>query len=215
MSNKRILIVSLILIMGIVCLNLLPKSREIPIKKTLETFPKKIGNWTFSEQIFFSDKVTALLGVDDYIQFEYLSPDKKKIDLYISYFDSQKEGKGFHSPKNCMPGAGWNVVQCGAEQLEIHHSKPKAIEINKMIIQRGAEQAIVFYWFQSRGRFIRSEYMQKIYLVLDSILKRRTDGSFVRIMMPTKKVAEEQEMEKLREFAEQVIYILKGYLPGS
>ncbi|MGA1841308.1 MAG: exosortase C-terminal domain/associated protein EpsI [bacterium] len=213
-SNKRVLIISIILIIGIIFFHLLPESKVIPIKKPLETFPRKIGNWTFSEQIIFSDTVTSLLGVDDYIQFEYISPDKKKIDLYVSYFNSQKEGKGFHSPKNCMPGAGWNVVKCEPEQFNIHQSKPVTIDINKMIILKGAEQAIVFYWFQSRGRFIRSEYMQKIYLVLDSILKRRTDGSFVRIMTSVEKGQEEQEMENLREFTEQVIYILKGYLPG-
>ena len=212
-SNKRIFIVSIILIIGIIFFNLLPESRVIPIKKPLETFPRKIGNWTFSEQVIFSDIVTNLLGVDDYIQFEYMSPYKKKIDLYVSYFNSQKEGKGFHSPKNCMPGAGWNVVSCEPEQLKIHHSKPITIKINKMIIQKGSEQAIVFYWFQSRGRFIRSEYMQKIYMVLDSILRCRTDGSFVRIMTPVEKGKEELEMEKLRDFTEQVICILKGYLP--
>jgi EpsI family protein len=215
LSNKRILVVAIILITGIIFLNLSPDSKVIPIKKPLETFPKEINDWTYNEQVIFSDKIAALLGVDDYIQFKYISPDKKKIDLYVSYFSSQKEGKGFHSPRNCMPGAGWDVVRCEPTQLVIHHSKPVTIEINKMIMQKGAERAMVFYWFQSRGRFIRSEYMQKIYLVLDSILKRRTDGSFVRIMMPMEKGDKEQEIENLKEFAEQVIYILKEYLPGA
>lgn len=201
---------------GIILLNLLPNSRVIPIKKPLEFFPRKIGNWSFCERVIFSDNVSTLLGVDDYIQFKYISPENKKIDLYVSYFSSQKEGKGFHSPKNCMPGAGWDIVRCEPTKLRIDHSKPITIEINKMIIQKGSEQAIVFYWFQSRGRFISSEYMQKIYLVLDSILKHRTDGSFVRIMTSIDSGEMEQEaVDSLLEFTEQVICFLREYIPDA
>ena len=56
--------------------------------------------------------------------------------------------------------------------------------------------------------------MQKIYLVLDSVLKHRTDGSFVRVMMPIEKDGMEQEIDHLKEFSEEVIYLLREYLPG-
>ncbi|MGA1863743.1 MAG: exosortase C-terminal domain/associated protein EpsI [bacterium] len=216
LSNRRILVVSIILIIGTILLNLLPNSRVIPIKKPLESFPRKIGDWAFSERVIFSDKISNFLGVDDYIEFKYMSPENKKIDLYVSYFSRQKEGKGFHSPKNCMPGSGWDIVQSEPVKLRISHSKPITIEINKMLIQKGSERAIVFYWFQSRGRFIRSEYMQKIYLVLDSILKHRTDGSFVRLMtFIGKGEMGQKEMDYLKEFTEQVIHILKEYIPDA
>ncbi|MCK4486905.1 MAG: EpsI family protein, partial [Desulfobacterales bacterium] len=87
--------------------------------------------------------------------------------------------------------------------------------INNMILQKGADRQVVLYWYQCRGRYIRSEYMEKIYQVLDSILKRRTDGSFIRIMASASKGNTEETTPYLKEFAEQVIPVLNDFLPGS
>ena len=95
LSNKRVLIVSSILITGIILLNLLPNSRSIPIKKPLESFPRRIGNWVFSEQVIFSDKIVNFLGVDDYIQFKYFSPE---------YLTEWRDGETNQVYKNVLIG---------------------------------------------------------------------------------------------------------------
>jgi hypothetical protein len=40
----------------------------------------------------------------------------------------------------------------------------------------------MIYWYQGRGRIVASEYQDKVYTVLDSVLRRRSDGAMVRIM---------------------------------
>ena len=37
------------------------------------------------------------------------------------------------------------------------------------------------YWYQGRGRAVASEYWGKIYTVVDSVRRRRSDGAMVRI----------------------------------
>lgn len=54
------------------------------------------------------------------------------------------------------------------------------------------------------GRIISSEYMQKIYLVVDSIFKRRTDGSFVRLISPVHNGNLEATTQKMKAFAHEL-----------
>jgi len=111
-----------------------------------------------------------------------------------------------------MPGAGWNIVQTSIEELNVD-SNPEKVKMIQLILQKGVQKQIVLYWFQSRGRYISSEYMQKIYMVIDSIRKRRTDGSFVRLIAPVIH-NEEETLENLKAFANLLIPKLQEYLPS-
>ena len=214
LSNTRVAIISVVLTAAIIFLSFLDKGMSVPIKRPLEAFPREIGKWSFVNSTSLPQKVEEKLGVDTYLEYDYISPAGQVVNLYVSYFSSM-EGKRFHSPRNCMPGAGWDVASLEPLALEIHHSQSMPIEINNMILQKGADRQVVLYWYQCRGRYIRSEYMEKIYQVLDSILKRRTDGSFIRIMASASKGNTEETTPYLKEFAEQVIPVLNDFLPGS
>ena len=217
LSNTRITIISILLaVAAIVSYCYVGKIFEVPIKKPLSTFPAQIGNWKWTNQTPLSDKVRKVLGVDDYIQYDYVSADGVPVNLYVSYFSRVGSGgKGYHSPKNCMPGGGWNVIHSELLKLTVSHSRPVAVEINKMVMQKGAEKEVVFYWYQCRGRIINSEYMDKIYLVLDSMFKRRSDGAFIRITAPVQDGQETKTVEYLKDFTKQVIPVLEEYLLGA
>ncbi len=190
------------------------KSEAVPAKKELSTFPKAINTWAGTET-FFSDKVYDVLGVDDSTLINYRSPGGKSLQLYIGYYQSQREGDLIHSPKNCLPGSGWSITRTTSESLTIPEEKPRHIDIIKLIMEKDNNRQVVLYWFQSRGRFIASEYFQKIYMVWDSITKNRTDEAFVRLIAPVGSRGEEYTTEYLKEFAEQIIPILEEYLPGE
>ncbi len=75
------------------------------------------------------------------------------------------------------------------------------------------QKQIVLYWFQSGGRIIASEYMQKIWMVTDSITRHRTDGSFIRLTAPV--VNDEQaSLNQLKEFIRHLMPILQEYIPS-
>ena len=99
-------------------------------------------------------------------------------------------------------------------KLIIPNNNPEKIEAIRFILEKGKQRQVVLYWFQSRGRFISSEYMQKIYLVFDSITRQRTDGSFVRLIAPVKDGDNEKTLYDLKEFAGFIIPILQEYIPS-
>ncbi len=217
LSNARVTIISILLaISAVISYCYVGKVVVMPIRKPLSTFPTVIGTWKCVSRNPLGDEVREKLGVDDYVQYDYVSEDGVPVNLYVSYFERTGSGeKGYHSPKNCMPGSGWNVIHSEPLKLTVSHSRPVAVEINKMVMQKGAEKEIVFYWYQCRGRIIHSEYMEKIYLVLDSMLKSRSDGAFIRIMAPVESGREAKTAEYLKDFTKQAITALEEHLPGA
>ena len=190
------------------------KSENVPPKKDLSTFPKTIGSWTGTEG-FFDDQVYNALGVDDSTLISYRSSEGKSVNLYVGYYQSQREGDLIHSPKHCLPGAGWLITRTSIETLTVPGSPSRDIDVIKLLMEKDTAKQVVLYWFHARGRFIASEYMQKIYMVWDSMTKNRTDEAFVRLIAPVNIGGETFTTDYLKQFAEQIIPVLETYLPGK
>ena len=208
----RSIIVSLLMVSTGFYIFSMSHGEAVPLRKTFSSFPKKINEWIGREESF-DEEIYKILGVDDSILISYHSPDGKNVQLYTGYYHSQREGDIIHSPKNCMPGSGWNITDTSFENLTVSAATPPKIRVIKLILEKGISKQVVLYWFQSRGRFISSEYWQKIYLVWDAILKNRTDGSFVRLIAPVQNGDVELTTGYLKLFAENMIPILGEYLP--
>lgn len=211
-SIKRAILLSLFMISTFIYLWFMGHGENISAKKQFSTFPKQIGAWIGNES-FFEQKIYDKLGVDDSVLISYRNHDNREVQLYVGYYTSQREGDLIHSPKNCMPGSGWNITNTSLEEIIIHDNKTKKIKAIKLILEKGINKQIVLYWFQSRGRFIASEYWQKIYLVWDAIFKNRTDGSFVRLIALVNDKGVESTTDHLKSFAATVIPILNEYIP--
>ena len=53
-------------------------------------------------------EVQELLKADDTLSREYDGP-QGLVDLWVAFFRSQRAGVSPHSPKVCLPGAGWTA----------------------------------------------------------------------------------------------------------
>ena len=214
MSWKRTLIASALMIGTAVFVNFLSNSgKDVYALKPLSTFPKQFGDWRGVEQRF-DDEIYTVLGVDDSFLATYVNPQGRQVQLYIGFYKSQREGDIIHSPKNCMPGSGWNIVKTSFEELDINQAPFKKVKVIEFKLKNGLDEQMVLYWYQSRGRVISSEYLQKIYLVYDSITRNRTDGSFIRLIAPVHKDNEDLTNRFLKDFAQMIFPTLTEYLPS-
>jgi EpsI family protein len=82
-----------------------------------------------------------------------------------------------HSPAACLPGNGWRIAESS-----IIAFKGSKVRANRLQIVNGDQKALVYYWFNQRGRIIQSEWMVKWHLFFDSVRAGRSDGAMVRIM---------------------------------
>ncbi|CAN5700355.1 hypothetical protein BH24ACI2_BH24ACI2_15430 [soil metagenome] len=143
--------------------------------------PEKLGDWRQKgDEIRFSEQTESVLKTSDYTMREYTLPDGRLANVYVGYYASQRTGATYHSPQNCLPGAGWIMKQ--PETVEIKLPSGKTFRANRYRIENGIYDEIMIYWYQGRGRFEASEYQDKINTVWESIFRRRSDGAMVRVM---------------------------------
>ena len=202
---------------------LLSLSQAEPLisRKSFVEFPLTIGDRWQGKELGMDPKVLEVLKLNDYMMRVYIPQELIKggenpkglapVYLYVGYYQSQRTGATYHSPKNCLPGAGWQFVD--SEQVPVMLARGDAPVINKVVIQKGLDKQVILYWYQDRGRIIASEYWAKGFLVWDSMTKKRTDGSLVRISVPVVGKSEEQAFAEGFEFLRDVFPLLGQYLP--
>jgi EpsI family protein len=216
--------VSILLFAGALYLGSAVKSESVPIRSPLSELPSQINQWEEESANEFDQNTLAALGVDDYINRIYRSPEQKRISLYIGYYVSQRQGDTIHSPLNCLPGSGWNptakdtlsvAVRSGSNS-DLIENLAGNIQIRKITIQKGLDKQIVLYWYQSHGRVIASEYWGKIYTVIDAIRTNRTDAALVRVIGSVQGMEPDGEKKAEQDAVDFVtgLYPLLGrYLP--
>ncbi len=211
MNIKHTITACAIMALTLVLHNYVSQAEAVHSTTPLSTFPTQIGEWKGNTDRF-DDKIYEVLGVDDSFLANYFGPDNRLIQLYVGFYGSQREGDIIHSPRNCMPGGGWNITRTTDKTLDIGDGGKATVR--QLLLEKGKQKQIVLYWFQSRGRIIASEYNQKIYLVLDAIFRNRTDGSFVRLITPVVDDDEETAAAAIERFGERLIPLLSNYIPS-
>jgi len=190
------------------------RNREeiLPARSSLDTFPRTLGAWQGSD-IPMGKEVLEVLGPGDFLLRDYVSVSQNaSANLYVAFFPSQRTGDTIHSPKNCLPGAGWTPIE--PARLWITAPGGNKLEVNRYLVAKGSDQAMVLYWYQAHGHVTPSEYWAKYYLVADAIRMNRFDGAMVRVVTNVQRseTIEDAENRAVR-FAQQVIPLLDSYIP--
>jgi EpsI family protein len=179
----------------------------------LSSFPEHLGPWSGTDIPLDKDTLDVL-GPGDFLVRGYQNPngDLRYVDLFIAYFPSQRSGDTIHSPKHCLPGAGWSPEKNDRVMLAFPGHVP--FPVNRYVISKAGARKLVLYWYWAHDRGVASEYWAKYYLVKDAMQMNRSDGALVRItidMFPGE-TAEAAE-RRLSPFTADVTPLLDNYIP--
>ena len=160
------------------------RAETTPPVAPLVLFPSVIGEWLIFRDFPLDPEVLDVLKADDTLNRFYVNQNTKQLaGLYIAYFRTQRYGQAPHSPKNCLPGSGWEPVK--EDFLTVRVPGWEApITVNRYVVQHGDDKSVTLYWYQSHNRVIATEYAAKFWAVADSIRYRRSDTALVRVMVP-------------------------------
>jgi EpsI family protein len=184
-----------------------------PPRLPLNTFPTQLDSWTGTDVAIEKD-VLEVLGPGDFLlrSYQNKATPQPEVDLFIAYFPTQRAGDTIHSPKNCLPGAGWSPVESTRISLSVPGHGP--FPANRYIIARGDSRLLVLYWYWAHDRGVASEYWAKFYLVADSMRLNRSDGALVRITTPMYPgESAEAAQQRVFPFAANVVPTLDNYIP--
>jgi EpsI family protein len=190
------------------------RQQTVPLAQPLPAVvPAEIAGFV-GEDIEVSAEEQRVAGMSEYLMRVYRSHEMDALpaewSLYVGYYESQTSGKTIHSPKNCLPGAGWEPLTSG---LAVVPLAAGAVEVNRYLLQRGEHRALVLYWYQGRGRVEPNEYMVKFDLLRDAALSGRTEEALVRIIVPVTS-SEEDALEFAVQRAADVIPKIDRALPA-
>lgn len=205
----------MVLLLAATALFLHARSRNefLPAREPMASFPWQLGDWTGSNVEIPTD-VRSVLGPGDFLLRVYRDSalTQPPVDLFFAYFPSQRAGDTIHSPKNCLPGAGWSPVESGRITISFPGHAP--FPANRYVIAKGTDRELVIYWYWAHNRGLASEYWAKFYLVADSIRLNRSDGSLIRVTTP---LARGEDIggaqQRLLSFAANVVPVLNQYVP--
>lgn len=208
-QTTRLTITAALLVGTIILMHNISHGEVIVPRHPLSNIPYKVGEWSGREAPL-SDSIVQAVGVSDYTNRWYSNDTAGPVQFYVGYYGSQKTGDTMHSPKNCIPGSGWEPIQ--AELATIPVANGRQIVVNEYVIERDQVKQMVFYWYQGRGRVIASEYSGKFWMVADAISRHRTDGALVRLITPMND-GEASARSRLIRFTECIFPGLDNTLP--
>ncbi len=215
--------VLVILLLAVVPARALPKRIEIrPARTDFTEFPLQMGAWR-GQRGHLEAVYLDTLKLDDYILADFVQAGSAQaaasgaapVNLYVAYYASQRTGESAHSPRSCLPGGGWRILELTEREVAGVTNNGVPLRVNRAIVQQGAARQLVYYWFQERGRDITSEYLVKWYLLRDALLRNRSDGALVRLITPLQGNEPAAAADsRLAQFSSSVLPALRDYLPN-
>jgi EpsI family protein len=185
-----------------------------PESKPLELFTSDLGAWHLAQVGQIDKETAAMLNADDTLTRSYSNPAySSPAAFYVAYFKTQRTGQSPHSPKNCLPGSGWEPLSEGTIDVPVAVA-PGTINVNRYVVAHGDNASVVLYWYQTRKRVIASDYSAKIWLVLDSIRYHRSDTALVRVIVPVANGNDRQATDIAVDFVKAMFPQLQAYLPS-
>jgi EpsI family protein len=211
-SYWRFLVTVIVLAGTALLLHARNNAEIIPARAPLSSFPKTLGAWT-STDIAMTKDVLDVLGPGDFLLRDYQQPNiSSDVTLFVAYFPSQRAGDTIHSPKNCLPGAGWTQIQ--SDRIKVALPRQAAFPANRYLIAQGEDRQLVLYWYWAHSRAVASEYSAKFYLVADSIRMRRSDGSLIRVTTPLARgETVDSAQARLLSLAGNIVPLINDYVP--
>jgi EpsI family protein len=184
LRGRSVVILSIVLILQASLFYAVAQRPEnAPEIASLSTFPQSIGGFNEFKVLDIDQDTRDLLKADDLLSRGYTDPTNTRgVQLFVAYFKTQRYGQSPHSPKNCLPGSGWEPISTDRPTIEIPGVGP--IVVNRYVVERGDAKSVTLYWYQSHNRVIASEYAAKLWLVADALRYHRSDTSLVRVTAP-------------------------------
>jgi EpsI family protein len=177
-------------------------------------FPRSIGGWNAREVPLDPDVVRSLKATDYYMGDFTEAGQRSPVNLFVAYYDALSKGAAIHSPRVCLPAAGWEFASLEERKFnELQPGVPGAF--NRVVVENGRQRILMYYWYRQRERQTANEFWMKIYLLWDSLRIGRSDGAIVRLYTSVEAGPRGMEAadERIRAFARTALPTLDGYFP--
>lgn len=211
-TSSRAMALSALLVAQAITYFAIPKQEYVPDARPLTSLVNEIGSWAKVSEAKPDAETQEFLKADDAMTRVYRDTSGKEVSMFVAFFRTQRAGVQPHSPKVCLPGAGWTPEQDGYKDVSIP-GRAEPITVNRYIVSRGENRSVVYYWYQTPHRVIANEFVAKFYLVWDSLRFKRSDTSLVRVIAPVGGDSVEKADQRATAFIQAAFDPVRNHLP--
>jgi len=213
-SKYARIVTAVLILQGVVFYGVALRAENTPVVAPLEGFPTNVAGWQMYRDVKIEQETLDVLKADDTLNRVYVNPTRDASTfLFIAFFKTQRYGQSPHSPKNCLPGNGYEPIESGVMTVAIP-GRAEPIQVNRYVTARGDEKSVTLYWYQSHDRIIAGEFSARVWLIADSIRFHRSDTSLVKIVVPVRDGDADAATRTAVDFMKAVFPPLAHQLPA-
>jgi EpsI family protein len=202
-----------VILLGLSLLGVFSIAVRPPLKVTnvrLDQIPLQMESLVATE-LHFEDSIYSALNADGNIFRNYVESDGNVINLYIGYYGTAKGGRAEHLPQYCFTGQGWSIEKWDFVTFDVPGSD--AARVNRMIVNKGAERQLVYFWFQSESTVMSTGWEQNWYKFHHRLQHGRNDGTLVRVAVGVPTGKEQEVEDRAQRFSKIVMPLISQFWP--
>jgi EpsI family protein len=201
-SKRKLMALGLVLALQAAMLYGMRVNEVIPAPPQFPSIPQKMGNWEMMGEEELDQATQALLRPDVSVSRTYKNTSlNAAVSMFAGYFKTtQANAPTPHSPKICLPGAGWRGVY--AKELTLPTKSQDVLSLNEYLLEKGKDKILVYYWYQNSERTWSDELMAKIYILPDLLQHKRTEVALLRVIIKVQNDNLEKAISEARDFVE-------------
>ncbi|MGC3973456.1 MAG: exosortase W [Nitrospira sp.] len=174
------------------------------LKKDLATFPGVIGDWATDHQPN-NDSRIGLAAADESLTRTYRASDGRRVNLYVSYTKSQRQGKEL---------VGMETAPLHTEALATTlRVGEDSVPANRTFLAQRRRPAPAVFWYHINGMGYADRSLAKLATIKQAFLRGRTDGALVLVSAEPRSGGNDEPWKAQEEFAAAVFPLMRDYLP--
>ncbi len=179
----------------------------VQLKTSLNLLPAVIGEW--QDKGTSSDVPSpSLSGADSELTRIYRNTSGSEIQLRVSYFESQRQGKKIVSYE-------LRSLYENSKELMIPESSHHAVAVNKTVLKDKRMESLILSWYDINGRIVASRSIAKTILALNGLLHGRTNGAVIIVSSPTMSDGVDVTQRNAVSFVQQLLPVLDNFIPDA
>jgi exosortase D (VPLPA-CTERM-specific) len=217
-ASPALITATILMIMFVIAWPLVPdRNHAAPDRPSFAVFPKQVGNWRqVGQEQSFTPEVERILAADDYhaVQFGQ-SSSSPTIDFFTAWYEDLAENGVMHTPEICLPGAGWEIAKVDMVDIAGDLGLNSPYKVNRIIIQKGSQRSLVYYWFTHMGHAIPRSASAKFSVLTRGVMAGRSDGAIIRLISPIREGQPEEVAEaRMNDLLKELLTEIPRFIPG-
>ena len=182
------------------------RTRSIPLRKPLEAFPSRFGQWV-GRPVELGPEIVQVAGAEQFIRRNYRSNSGRSVALYVTYFAGLYRFVP-HGPGVCYPMGGWKTLE-----HQTVSEDTGTLKHHVFVFEKELDKHVVMYWYYVNGMRLAGPSWTRLRFA--SGILSGSGGAIVQVQLAADlDESKAAAMQVLNDFRAEFEPILAEFLPA-